>query len=344
MNKASQLILSCALVVSSFQVWAAPASGDFVAEKSCEMYQSKRKLTNPDDMMSTVGTTYSIMNTDSSKEDDIRWLQVRTENQQVPDRWVQASCGGIKDLQISDSGSDRGNLSGKVCNIADQFDSYVLAISWQPAFCESKGKNPECKALNPESPAASNFTLHGLWPNKADCGIKYGSCVAYQKPAPDTVAGLPKFCQEYPKLDNLSDNVRQSLGQVMPSAKYGSCLQRHEWWKHGTCSGLSQDAYYTKAIDLINQINASNFVSDFVAKNVGNTVQREDFKAAFENSFGEGSFNKVRLSCKGGMLTELQIALPEELTPLDIKTLLNAEQAQGKPSTRCAEFVIDPAA
>lgn len=346
MKKISQLMISCTLVIASFQVWGATASGDFVAEKSCEMYQSKRKLTNPDELMTTIGKSYAVKNTDSVNEKDVRWLQVHTDNQHTPDRWVEAKCGGIKDLQISQGGSGRDKPVDPICRIAGKFDSHVLAVSWQPAFCESgagKGK-PECAALTPESAAASSFTLHGLWPNKASCDINYGSCQAYSKPAPDTVKGQPKFCQEYPMLDNLSDNVRKALGQVMPSAKYGSCLQRHEWWKHGTCSGLSQDDYYTQAIDLTKQINASDFVSQFVAKNVGQKVTRDDFKTAFENSFGNGSFNKVRLSCKGGLLTELQIVLPEELKPLNIKSLLNQEQGQGSSNNNCSQFMIDPAA
>jgi ribonuclease T2 len=33
------------------------------------------------------------------------------------------------------------------------------------------------------------------------------------------------------------------------------CLERYEWWKHGSCSGLSPDTYFRAAIELVARAN-----------------------------------------------------------------------------------------
>jgi ribonuclease T2 len=33
------------------------------------------------------------------------------------------------------------------------------------------------------------------------------------------------------------------------------CLERYEWWKHGSCSGLDADVYFGQAIELVARAN-----------------------------------------------------------------------------------------
>jgi len=40
----------------------------------------------------------------------------------------------------------------------------LLAISWQNAFCEMNKYKKECKNMDSKDFGASNFVLHGLWP------------------------------------------------------------------------------------------------------------------------------------------------------------------------------------
>src|SRR5258706_166452 len=48
----------------------------------------------------------------------------------------------------------------------------VFAVSWQPAFCETKPNKPECLSMTSDRFDATHLTLHGLWPQGADyCGI-----------------------------------------------------------------------------------------------------------------------------------------------------------------------------
>ena len=46
------------------------------------------------------------------------------------------------------------------------FDYYVLALSWQPAFCEGRPDKSECRTQTQNRFDANNFVLHGLWPNQ----------------------------------------------------------------------------------------------------------------------------------------------------------------------------------
>ena len=53
---------------------------------------------------------------------------------------------------------------GKQAPAGKQPTQNVLAVSWQPAFCETKPDKIECRTQTADRFDASNFTLHGLWP------------------------------------------------------------------------------------------------------------------------------------------------------------------------------------
>ncbi len=334
--KTKFLLLLCLLLASPMKLMAASATEEFIAKKTCSMFQSKKRGTNPGNIRSRINDTFPVIET-LKKGSKPTWARVHTQANQSPQRWISAECGIFRKLKIRGSNQGDSQSSVSKCREPNKFDSNVLAISWQPAFCEIKGNSKkECSTLNSKRFDATHFTLHGLWPNKKSCGIKYGNCGRInKKPA--------SFC-DYPKL-NLTTKVRIALGKVMPSAKYNTCLQRHEWWKHGTCSGRSQGDYYLLAMGLLDQINSSKFVKQFISLRVGQTLTKIKFKKEFEKSFGPGSFKKVRLVCnkKRRMLTELQIALPKNLNNQQrIKTLLSAPNVTLTGKSNCKNsFKLD---
>ncbi|HEX3859716.1 MAG TPA: ribonuclease T, partial [Pseudolabrys sp.] len=105
-------------------------------------------------------------------------------------------------------------------NAPGQFDFYLLSLSWSPSFCQeaserSAGRpaDPQCSAARPYA-----FVVHGLWPQ-------------YEQ-------GFPSFCQRpAPRLDRATVGAMLDL---MPSPH----LIFHEWDRHGTCSGLSAQAFF----------------------------------------------------------------------------------------------------
>lgn len=190
------------------------------------------------------------------------------------------------------------------CELGDTYDSHVFAISWQGGFCRSKSDKPECRNLSNEPFAKRNFTLHGLWPNKTSCGTDYDFCG-------DVKTETKDFCS-FPSFP-LDSATRVRLDSLMPSAKYGSCLERHEWWKHGTCRDTSASDYYEVALSLLHEIDSSAFVRGFIASNIGKTVSLSAFNAAFDSAFGEGARFKMAANCKQGLLVELRMNLPKDL-------------------------------
>lgn len=321
------LMLSC-----SFSVLAAPATGEFVANKACPLYQSKNKKTNPGNEMTAPGQHFTVREYLGSASSP-QWVRVRTNASSSPERWLAAECGQLQNFvvkgQSSASSSKSKHHLGGSCSVANQHDSFVLALSWQPAFCALGGKrNKECRALalNPLADAHSEFTLHGLWPNKASCGTKYGYC--------GDVRSKPKSFCDYPRL-KMSGDVRDALEEVMPSAEYGTCLQRHEYWKHGACMTDSADEYFAVSVTLINQLNQSDFVQQFIDDNIGDKVTRKAWQQAFDASFGSGAHRKLKLQCRNGMLTEIQMQLPMSLDaplPQLLKQAANAHRGSC-PST-----------
>lgn len=331
------IILLAVLVFSLSQTAQAstkPASGQFVADKVCSLYQSKRKKTNPDGLTSVAGRAYTIVETDKYSH----WWRVKVPNNRVNKRWISANCGQVKGSSAGSSSNSRVVTRTKKksqCRTRGLYDSNILAISWQSAFCELKGVHlPECTSLNPSRYDAKHFTLHGYWPNKASCGIDYGFCGKIkQKPA--------TYC-DYPAL-NLSTSVRDALGKVMPSEEYGTCLQRHEWFKHGSCSNMNANQYYSLSMALLEQVNRSGFVSGFIQQNIGKTITRGALQQAFDQAFGAGSHKKVALQCRKGVLMELQIALPKTVKYGDqLKGLLAKPGVRGNGRGSCPNrFKID---
>ena len=220
---------------------------------------------------------------------------------------------------------------------AGSFDSYVFSLEWTPAFCEGKSGLPECRAL-PGSFAATHLALHGMWPDRNDdAAHKYGYCgVDAQTQALDRG---PTWCR-MPDV-GISAPVMSRLSTVMSGTQ--SCLQNHEWYKHGSCSGLTPDDYFTRASALVDAVAASSF-GRFLTANAGKTVSAADLLAAFESDFGAGTRARVSLSCTsapgGQALLDVRVRLANPLRPAsELAAMLLPQPSAGNcpPS-----FLIDP--
>jgi ribonuclease T2 len=140
----------------------------------------------------------------------------------------------------------------------------------------------------------------------------------------------------------ISGGVMSRLTQVMPGT--ASCLQNHEWYKHGSCSGFTPDDYFSQAAALVEQV-ASGALGRFISSHVGRTVSASDLLTAFESDFGSGSRRYVSLSCTKGrgasLLLDVRLHLSNPLRPASelSKMLLPTAGSGNCPSS----FLIDPA-
>ena len=194
------------------------------------------------------------------------------------------------------------------------FDYYVLALSWQSAFCEDRPNKVECRTQTQDRYDANNFVLHGLWPNKKnDPKHTFGYCDVSAKVIQQDKSS--NWCT-LPALD-LSETVETDLVKFMPGS--ASCLQNHEWYKHGTCAGMSADAYFALSNHLVDLFASTRF-NQYVAERIGQTVSRRELLDVFSLEFGQENGDFLSLRCnevKGkSLLSEIQIVLNKDLGPL----------------------------
>jgi ribonuclease I len=124
-----QVVLVVFAISHAQSLWAAKTIGTFSAQQSCSAYVSKNKQTNPDNAQVLAGKSYDTI--EVNQPDQPSWYRVIVPTANPKERWVSANCG---QAQVTEAEPD----DKKSCSIAGQADSYVLALSWQPAFCETK--------------------------------------------------------------------------------------------------------------------------------------------------------------------------------------------------------------
>ncbi|MCO7223587.1 hypothetical protein [Pleionea sp. CnH1-48] len=198
--------------------------------------------------------------------------------------------------------------SSDICRTPHKIDSHSLALSWQPAFCQSRQHYKECREQQKRKAPVGGFSLHGLWPNNQQCQpYRYRYCgQVKQKPKGN-------FCS-YPDIQ-LAADIREQLAMVMPSARYGTCLERHEWWKHGTCRDKNPDDYFKLSLILLKQLNESSFTQVFMRNNLEKKVSRAQLQEALAKALKVDIDHKIRLQCKHNNLVEMVISLPASIDP-----------------------------
>src|SRR5690606_22555066 len=97
----------------------------FEVTQSCPAYQSKNTRSNPDNLMVQPGKSYQVREINKSLPD---WLRIEFVEQHSL-RWVSTNCGYIQ----------KNDQAANSCDNAGLADSYVLAVSSQPGFCETYG-------------------------------------------------------------------------------------------------------------------------------------------------------------------------------------------------------------
>jgi ribonuclease T2 len=165
-----------------------------------------------------------------------------------------------------------------------EFDYYVLALSWAPAFCAHEATNRgagECGAGR-----NTGFMVHGLWPER-DTGRQLENCGPVQPVA--------------------ADIVRQTLS-FMPD----TALIQHEWRTHGSCSGLTAEDYFAtvaRAAEKIQIPQAYRSLHRMLETSAGEVERRF---AAVNHLHGPST---VRVQCRAGEVREVRICLTKSLQP-----------------------------
>ncbi len=175
-----------------------------------------------------------------------------------------------------------GATSGRA-DETGRFDYYVLSLSWSPSYCARAGRSADpmqCRAVRP-----FRFVLHGLWPQ-------------YER-------GYPEFCRNDHGRD-LSHRTVNGMLDIMPSRG----LVRHQWRKHGSCSGLSPEAYFDLSRKALQTLRIP---AAFDNMETGGRVAPDAVETAFRLANPGLRDNAIAVTCEAGRLSEVRVCFTRDL-------------------------------
>ncbi len=158
------------------------------------------------------------------------------------------------------------------------FDFYLLNLSWSPEFCYSHPSAAECAAH-------ASFVLHGLWPQNSD-GTYPENCSTAPGPADPA-----QFKDIYPDQG----------------------LLRHEWQTHGTCSGLSPDAFFQTARSAFRSVTIPPTLAALTSQS---SLPPGQVIGLFTDSNPHIPRASFALSCGNNYLTAIELCLDKSLHPI----------------------------
>jgi ribonuclease T2 len=163
---------------------------------------------------------------------------------------------------------------------AGVFDYYVLSLSWSPEYCATTRRDDEPQCARPYA-----FVAHGLWPQNE--------------------RGWPQDCATR---ERVSEATINRLLPIMPSRG----LIIHEWRKHGSCSGLGADGYFSaleRSHRAVRIPDRYRLLPDTLS--IPTRELRRDLLAANPQLKADG----LVLHCSGRYLQEARICLDRRLAP-----------------------------
>jgi ribonuclease T2 len=191
----------------------------------------------------------------------------------------KSSFVGIFFLLVSASiAIEVGAQSARRKPAAGNFDFYLLNLSWSPEFCATHPGGKQC-ALH------STLVLHGLWPQNND-------------------GTWPQNCSPAPGPANPSQ-----YSDIYPDPG----LLQHEWQKHGTCSGLRPDAYFSAARKAFQSVKVPPQLAGLTSQT---SLPPEQILALFRSGDPQIPRSAMALSCGNNYLTAIEICLDKNLSPI----------------------------
>lgn len=158
------------------------------------------------------------------------------------------------------------------------FDYYLLNLSWSPEFCHSHPDAVECAQR-------ATFVLHGLWPQ-------------------NTNGSYPENCSDAPGPANPSQ-----YSDIYPDQG----LLEHEWRTHGTCSGLAADAFLQLARQAVHAVKIPD---QLTAINQQLSMPPDDIRTLFTQANPSIPASSLAISCGNNYLTAVEVCFSKSLQPI----------------------------
>lgn len=165
---------------------------------------------------------------------------------------------------------------------AGDFDYYVLALSWSPTWCALEGEDRG----SPQCDRPMGWVLHGLWPQNEN--------------------GWPSYCRTTER-----DPSRAQTG-AMADIMGTSGSAWYQWQKHGRCSGLSAEAFFTAARQAYGAIERPDVFRQLdQSVRLPATVVEE----AFLEANPDLSADMITITCRSGRIQEARLCLTKDFEP-----------------------------
>ncbi|KAI3516454.1 hypothetical protein L1887_15370 [Cichorium endivia] len=157
-----------------------------------------------------------------------------------------------------------------VLTASQDFDFFYFVQQWPGSYCDTK---QSCCYPTTGKPA-SDFGIHGLWPNRND-GSYPSNCDA----------STPFDAS---KISDLTNQMRSEWPTLSCPSNDGLTFWGHEWDKHGTCSEsvLNQHAYFATALSLKNEINLLHALQSAGIGPNGQQYSLDSIKSAIKGASG----------------------------------------------------------
>lgn len=159
----------------------------------------------------------------------------------------------------------------------------MLALSWSPSYCLIEGDN--ANRVQCGADADYGFIVHGLWPQFE--------------------TGYPEYCDSaYPA------RVPEALGRSYFNIMPGMGLIGHQWRKHGTCTGLSPEAYLAATREARERI----VIPGDLEPDQSGPLDADEVEAAFARANPGLPREGIAVACQGTLLQEVRICLTRDFT------------------------------
>lgn len=167
---------------------------------------------------------------------------------------------------------------------AGDFDYYLLALGWSANWCALEGDSrddPQCDAGR-----GLTWTVHGLWPQDE--------------------SGWPSYCRTPARDPSKAETA--AMADIMG----GAGLAWYQWKKHGRCSGLEPQDYFT----LMRRAYAGVTLPPvFTRLHEEVTLPASVVEDAFLEVNPTLTRDQITVTCDDGMIQEVRLCLTKDLEP-----------------------------
>ena len=188
----------------------------------------------------------------------------------------------------------RDRSSSRPTNAARVSSSSLLVVTWGPSLCKVDPSNTGCRSGHVRSLGRA-FVLHGLWP----------------QPSTEQYCDVPRRTPDRERNPvQLPPDLQASLKAMMSDS---AVMTTHEWYAHGTCSGVTPPEYFGVAAALADQ--AAGVLDPLFTTAAGQRLSARSVRETVDAQLGAGAGKRVGLNCRdasgaGSIVYEVRFSLP----------------------------------